>query len=166
MHHIHMVSKHFSHQCQLYLPYIPIKDQLSRHKDLQQRTSMAIHQIISLLKFCLKNTYFVFQGRSYDQLEHAAMGLPISPIVANLYMEEFEAKGLSTSPHPHLWKRFVDDTFVAIKSTHKEEFLNHINSIDKGIQFTAGNTNADGSMHFLDTIVIPQSDGSLITTVF
>ena len=77
------------------------------------------------------------------------MGSPINPIVANLYMEEFKAKALSTSPHPpSLWKRFVDDTFVVIKSTHKEEFLNHINFIDKGIQFTAENTKADGSMPF------------------
>ena len=64
-----------------------------------------------------------------------------------------------------LWKRFVDDTFVVIKSTHKE-FLKHINSMDEGIQFTFENTKADGSIPFLDTLVIPQSDGSLITTVF
>ena len=48
----------------------------------------------------------------------------------------------------------------------KEEFLKHINSIDEGIQFTAENTKADGSMPFLDTLVIPQSDGCLITTLF
>ena len=67
---------------------------------------------------------------------------------------------------PSLWKRFVDDTFAVIKLTHKDEFLQHINSIDKGIEFTAENTKADGSMPFLDTLVIPQPDGSLMTTVF
>ena len=56
--------------------------------------------------------------------------------------------------------------FVVIKSAHKEEFLTHIYSIDEGIQFTVENTKADGSMPFLDTMVIPQSDGSLATTVF
>ena len=144
-----------------------IKDKLLKDKDLQQTTTMTIHHIISLLEFCLKNTYCVFQGRHCEQLEGAAMGSLISPIVANLYVEEFEAKALSTSPHtPSLWKRFVDDTFLIIKSTHKKEFLNHINSIDESIQFTAENTKADGSMPFIDTMVIPQSDGSLTTTVF
>ena len=59
-----------------------IKDKLTKDKDLQQRTSMAVHHIISLLEFCLKNTYFVVQGRYYEQLEGAVMGSPISPIVA------------------------------------------------------------------------------------
>ena len=27
------------------------------------------------------------------------MGSPISPIVANLYMEDFEVKAINTSPH-------------------------------------------------------------------
>ena len=144
-----------------------IKTKLYQDKDLQQRTSMTIHQFISLLEFCLKNTYFVFQGRYYEQLEGTVMGSPISLIVANLYMEEFEAKALSTVLHPPiLYKRFVADTFIVINSTHKDEFLQHINSIDEGIQFTAENTKADDSMPFLDTLVIPQSDGNLMTTVF
>ena len=166
MHHIIWCQSTFTS-----VPIVPaintIKNKLSKDEDLQQRTSMVIYQIISLLEFCLKNTYFVFQGRYYEQLEGAAMGSPISPIVANIYLEEFEAKVLRTSPHPpSLWKRFVDDTFVVIKSRHKEEFLNHINSIDEGIQFTAENTKADSSVPFLDTFVIPQSDDSLITTSF
>ena len=82
-------------------------------------------------------------------------------------MEEFDAKALSTSPHPPcLWKRFVDNISVVIKSTHREEFLKHINSIDEGIQFTARNTKAEGSMPFLDILAISQSEGSLIILFF
>ena len=35
-----------------------------------------------------------------NQVEGAAMGSPVSPIVANLYMEYLEQKALSTAPHP------------------------------------------------------------------
>ena len=63
-------------------------------------------------------------------------------------------------------KRFVDDTFIVIKSACKEEFFNYINSIEEGIQFTAENTRANGTMLFLDAIVTPQAVGSLLTTVY
>ena len=54
------------------------------------------------------------------------MGSPISPIVANLYMEDFEIKAINSSPQPpYLWKRFVDDTLTIIKSTQKTSFLEH-----------------------------------------
>ena len=82
-------------------------------------------------------------------------------------MEEFETKSLSTALNsPTLWKRFVDDTFVVIKKCHQEEFFHHINSIEDSIQFTAEDTHADGTLHFLDVLVIPQSDGSLSTAVY
>ena len=93
-----------------------IKKHLGENSKLQQRTSMTVSHITYLLEFCMKNTYFIFQGRYYEQLEGAAMGSPISPIVANLYLEDFEVKAFHTSPHPSsLWKIYVDDTFTGIK---------------------------------------------------
>ena len=38
-------------------------------------------QIITLLEFCLKNTYFLFQGKYYEQVQGAAMGSPIRPLL-------------------------------------------------------------------------------------
>ena len=43
------------------------------------------------------------------------MDSPVSPIVANLYIEYFEQNALSTAPSPRLWCRHVDDTFVIQK---------------------------------------------------
>ena len=95
------------------------------------------------------------------------MGSPISPIVQNLYMESFEARAINISQHPPLmWKRFVDDTFVVIKAAHKQEFLEHINSIDHHIQFTSEDSKPDGSMLFLDMMITPKEDGRLSTTVY
>ena len=94
------------------------------------------------------------------------MGSPISPIVANLYMEDFEMTAINTSPQlPLMWKRFVDDTFVINKAAQKQSFLDHINSIDHHIQFTE-EPRPDGSMPFLDILITPCEDGSLGATVF
>ena len=141
------------------VPTKPAIDIIRKHpeddKDLQQRTSMAVNHIICLLTFCLKNTYFIFQGSYYKQVERAPMGSPISPIVANLYMEAFEVKALNTAHHPpNLWRRFVDATFV-VQAAHKDRFTEHINSIDDRIQFTMEESRSDGSMPSLDTLVIP-----------
>ena len=77
-----------------------IKDLLIKDPSLKDRTVMGIDGIILLLEFCLKNTYFSFQGQFFEQVEGAAMGSPVSPIVANLYMEYLEQKALSSAPHP------------------------------------------------------------------
>ena len=144
-----------------------IEKLLEEDPELQQRTSMTVKHITCLLEFCLRSTYFTFQNKYYEQVEGAAMGSPISPIVANLYMENFEVRAINTSPHPPLmWKRFVDDTFVVIKAAHKQEFLDHINSIDHHIQFTSEDSKPDGSMPFLDMMITPKEDGRLSTTVY
>ena len=57
------------------------------------------HQF-ELLGFCLHNTYFSFQNKCYEQVEGVPMGSPVSPIVANLYVESFERKALSYAIKP------------------------------------------------------------------
>ena len=144
-----------------------IKQLLEDDKELQHRTSMTAQHIICLLEFCLNNTSFIFQGRYHEQTEGAAMGSPLSPIIAKLYMEAFDKEGISTAPDPPtFWRRFVDDTFVIIKKTKEDSFFNHINSIDDKIQFTKEAGRSDGSMPFLDTLVIMNGDGSLNTKVY
>ena len=77
------------------------------------------------------------------------MGSPVSPIVANIFMEAFEARALATALHPpKLWRRYVDDTCVIQDQSHKEEFLQHINSVDNAIQFTTEDAKEDGSIPF------------------
>ena len=123
--------------------------------------------ISCLLEFCLKNTYFSFQGRFYEQTEGAAMGSPISPIVANLFIEDLEIQAINTSiTPPALWKRFVDDTFTIIKKDNRNSFLQHLNSIHPNIKFTCEETRCDGSMSFFNILITPEEDGSLKTSVY
>ena len=119
------------------------------------------------MEFCLKNTYFSFQDQFCEQVEGAAMDSPVSPIVANLYMEYLEQKPLSTAPNPlRFWCRFVDGTFVVPKEVNKQGFLQHMNSVDPAIKFTVEDNKEDGSIPFLDTIVKPEADGTLSITVY
>ena len=60
----------------------------------------------------------------------------------------------------------MDDTFVIHKEVNKQDFLQHINSVDPAIRFTVEDNKEDGSIPFLDTIVKPEADGSLSITMY
>ena len=77
-----------------------INNKLQQDADLPNRTNMAAVNITELLDFCLSNTYFIFQGVFYEQTKGAAMGSAVSPIVANIFMEAFETRAISTALHP------------------------------------------------------------------
>ena len=144
-----------------------IRSTLEQDAELSNRTSMSADNIIELLSFCLNNTYFVFQEEFYEQTRGAAMGSPISPIVANIFMEAFEKKVIETALHPlRIWKRYVDDTFALQDDAHKEEFLQHLNSVDPSIKFTVEEAKEDGSIPFLDTIIRPEADGTFTIGVY
>jgi len=91
------------------------------------------------------------------------MGLPLSPIIANLFMEHFKTKAIDSSPlKPRLWKRFVNYTYI-IWPHGKEKldiFLNHLNSQSDSLQFTM-EMEENGSLPFLDILVKRKQDGSI-----
>ena len=63
-----------------------MKKKLEQDTELQKRTIMPVDTILELLAFCLNNTYFVFQDIVYEQTKGAAIGSPISRIIANIFM--------------------------------------------------------------------------------
>ena len=71
----------------------------------------------------------------------------------------------STTP-PLFWRRFVDDTFTILQWSQKISFLEYLNSIDEHIQFTSEEAGDDGSIPFLDVLIIPDEEGNLKTTVY
>ena len=143
-----------------------IRERLVQDSNLKDRTKMNINQIIELLSFCLDTTYFIFNGVYYKQAHGAAMGSPVSPIVANIYMEAFEQRAITSAPHPpSVWLRYVDDTFVIIDQNHITEFHEHVNNIDPYIKFTI-EKEENNQLPFLDIKIHRENNGSLSTTIY
>ena len=65
-----------------------------------------------LLVFATRRSHFVFDGQYYDQVDGVAMGSPLGPVLANIFMCHFEEKWvMNNSDRPSVWFRYVDDTF-------------------------------------------------------
>ena len=65
---------------------------------LADRTTLTPAQIVNLLDFVLRSTYFQYNGSIYEKREGAAMGSPVSAVIANLYMETFEEQAIESAP--------------------------------------------------------------------
>lgn len=66
-----------------------INTKLLLDEEFETRTTLSREQICHLIKTCLQTTYFQFEDTFYEQVEGAAMGSPLFPLVANLYMEHY-----------------------------------------------------------------------------
>ncbi len=119
--------------------------------------------ICHLTKLCMTSTYFLVEDDVYEQ----TYGSPLSPVLADLYMEFFEKMAINSAQYkPTLWLRYMDDTFV-LWSHGKEklmEFHKHINSLRESIQFTI-KTEEGGKLPFLD-VNISRQHQQLNTTVY
>ncbi len=94
------------------------------------------------------------------------MGSPVSPVIANLYMEYFETSALANSPvKPSVWLRYVDDTYVILPESGVDTFTDHIDSQNSHIKFTS-EPEVDQQLAFLDTKVSRHADGSLDISIY
>ena len=139
---------------------------LENDPSLADRTTLTPAQIADLLTFVLRSTYFQYNGSIYEQKDGAAMGSPVSAVIANLYMESFEEQAITTSSYkPTIWKRYVDDTFTILDHGKVDDFLQHLNNQQPSIRFTMETEN-NNKLAFLDTAVSREPDGRLTTSVY
>ena len=125
-------------------------------------------QIAHLLNFVLRSTYFQYNRSIFEQLEGAAMGSPVSAVIANLYMESFEQQAITTCTSaykPRIWKCYVEDTFTILNHGNIDSFLQHLNNQQPSIRLTMETEN-DYKLTFLDTKVSREPEGCLTTSVY
>ena len=137
-----------------------VRDKLAADLLLEERTCIPIDNLMEMLPFCVETTYFGMGSDIYGQEEEQAMGSPLSPVLANIYMEYFEEMTLGcTSLKPSTWLRYIDDTFILWP--HQEDvqiLLDHVNSIRPSIQFTM-EKEQDSKLPFLNVLVTRTEQG-------
>ena len=124
----------------------------------QPKTNLTVDDVMELLEFILTTTYFVFRGQIYSQKFGTAMGSPVSPMVADIFVEFLEQSAIASVPaecKPILWKQYVDDILEIIKKQGTDGLTQQLNSVDDtgSIKFTA-EPEKDLQMPFLDTLIM------------
>ena len=91
-----------------------------------------------LLEFATKKSHFIFNGQYYDQIDGVAMGSPLGPVLANIFMCHFEEEWVfNNNARPSIWFRYVDDTFTLFDSKNTAtQFLHYLNNCHANIKFT------------------------------
>ena len=103
-----------------------------------------------------------------SQIDGVAMGSPIGPTLANIFLSHHESQWLIDCPasfKPTLYKRYVDDTFLLFKSQdHIFQFLTYLNNKHQNIKFTH-EIEQDNKLSFLD-MTIAKHNNNFTTSIY
>ena len=126
------------------------------------------NELKKLFLFATAQTHFSFEDMMYDQVDGVAMGSPLGPVLANIFMGHHEDNWLNNyqQSKPVYYKRYVDDIFCLFNEFEdSQHFLNFINSQHPNIKFTV-ELAINGILPFLDVSVDISKGDKPQTTVF
>ena len=113
-------------------------------------TAFTKHEMKKLLTICTKNVHFHFNNNIYIQIDGVAMGSPLGPVLANIFMVKLENVLVpKLNDRVKKWRCFADDTFVYVKRGSIEYVLFIQNLFHNNTKFTNEQEN-NNRLSFLD----------------
>ncbi|CAF1534998.1 unnamed protein product, partial [Didymodactylos carnosus] len=111
-------------------------------------------QLKRLLEIAVCDIPFRFLDKIYIQIDGVAMGSPLGPILADLFMSNIEQKLNKFSANkPLVWIRCVDDIFCIFKKQQNiNDFLMRINKWHPNVEFTI-ERECNEKLAFLDVLI-------------
>lgn len=123
------------------------------------------HITRALLNYVLKHNAFSFNRKIYSQTMGIAMGTPLAPTLANLFMAKLEQNFLSTQTiKPFIYKRYIDDIFIVWLHTlpEFEDFFNKLNQFHPTIKYQY--TISETEIEYLDLSIMSDKETWKLTT--
>ena len=104
---------------------------------------------------------FSFNNQMYKQLDGVAMGSPLVPALANIFVSFHESRLFNTTAKPGVYLRYVDDSFVIFGSELDcDHFQEKLNLLHPALKFTIEKEKKN-SLQFLDVLVGKEGTGFL-----
>ncbi|XP_039312984.1 uncharacterized protein LOC120359472 [Solenopsis invicta] len=105
------------------------------------------------VQFVLTSTFFTFNNKIYKQTFGVPMGSPLSPVIADIVMQDLESKVLNNiNVILPFYVRYVDDIALAAPTEVVDNILNEFNGYHNRLQFTI-ERETNRSLNFLDTVI-------------
>ncbi|XP_025271336.1 uncharacterized protein LOC112639971 [Camponotus floridanus] len=125
-----------------------------RWDDIAKNTKFNLSQFLFAIDLILDSTCFSFNGRFYEQIFGTPMGSPLSPILADMVMDDLETQYLNSLNFTVLmYYRYVDDVFTIVPRTKIDDILTIFNKYHKRLRFTY-EKEIDSSISFLNVKII------------
>ena len=116
-----------------------------------------------LFLFATSKTHFIFNSKFYNQIDEVAIGSPLAPVLANIFMGFYESKWLNeyNLNMPKFYLRYVDDVLATFdKEQDSLNFLNLLNKRRPNIKFTI-EKQINNSIAFLDVFISGSNNENL-----
>jgi len=126
---------------------------INRWTLIKEKTHIPKDEFIDAVNLILSSTYFVFNKKIYKQTYGTPMGSPLSPIIANLVMQDLEEKTLRIiNCDIPFYYRYVDDIILAAPYEKITEIVETFNDYHNRLQFTVEH-DIGGSLSFMDLLL-------------
>ena len=91
-------------------------------KSTQTVSGLKKQLVLEMLSLTTKENVVLFDQKNYSQIYGVAMGSPLGPALANIFLRYQETTWLKDCPKsfkPVYYKRYVDDFFVLLEKPEK-----------------------------------------------
>ena len=89
------------------------------------------------MKSATSGVEFSFNDIMYKQTDGVAMGSPLGPALANIFVGFYEEKLFSQKSKPSTYFRYVDDTFAMFRNEEESDnFFKQLNCLHPSLKFT------------------------------
>ena len=108
---------------------------------------------IELMEIETRSVEFNFNNKMYQPKDGFAMGSPLGPALANIFVGFHEERLFDCDQKPGVYFRYVDGTYTIFKTEAEcDIFLKHLNNLRPALHFTFEKEEND-SLPFLDVLV-------------
>ena len=117
------------------------------------------------MEMATSSVKFSFNDTMHRHIDGVAIGSPVEPALANIFVGSYESKLFQTTSKPEMYYRYMDDTFIVFSNEDEcDLFLDSFNSLHPSLRYTF-EKESNLAVPFLD-VLVEKSPSKFITSIY